>query len=71
MTYDKEANHDLGEQNLSVGGHRYCRFHCAGRHYLDKWGEEWIRQTDYIVIRIRDGCLGGWFNGKGLTLLES
>lgn len=34
--------------------------------YLDKWGDLWDRQGDYVVRR-KDGNIGGWFNGQGLV----
>lgn len=36
--------------------------------YLDKFGDEWIFIGGNTVKRLRDGNLGGWWNGKGLEI---
>jgi len=37
--------------------------------YQDYYGEVWVRIDEYQVKRLRDGMLGGWFNGNGLFLI--
>lgn len=37
--------------------------------FKDEWGEIWVKPYPFshIVIRVSDECIGGWFNGNGLT----
>ena len=41
------------------------KFH---KKYKDKYGKLWVRISKHLVIRISDGNIGGWFNGKGLSI---
>ena len=35
--------------------------------YRDKWGDIWERFDLEYLRRVRDGNIGGWFHGQGLT----
>lgn len=37
--------------------------------YKDRYGDLWIRINDYYILRLRDGNIGVWDNGKGLVEL--
>jgi len=37
------------------------------RKYTDRDGEIWVKRDDVYVVRVRDGNIGGFFQGKGLT----
>lgn len=39
-------------------------------YYRDYWGDVWVRITQDYVRRIRDGNIGRWRNGVGLTKYE-
>ncbi len=41
--------------------------------FKDRWGETWELLNDgykFYVVRVRDGNIGGWFNGEGLKPYE-
>lgn len=42
--------------------------HHIERLFKDRDGDFWVRTSEFLVLRLRDGNVGGWFNGRGLTL---
>lgn len=66
--YDKENNQHLAQPDTASTERGVCRFHCLGRHFVDKHNDEWVKVGD-TVIRVRDGHVGNWYDGKGLTPL--
>lgn len=46
-----------------------CASFGMDRRFIDKFGDEWVRRDLRTVRRLSDGCIGGWFKGKGLTAL--
>lgn len=39
------------------------------RRYIDAWGDIWERRKmakNICVVRLKDGNIGGWFDGEGL-----
>ena len=70
--YDQKTNRHLGETNSVSSERTVCGIHCAGRHFMDKYGDEWILSArGDTVMRVRDGHLGGYFRGQGLKELPS
>ena len=49
------------ENTLNIFNCGVCESHLL---YRDRFGEYWTRKGD-IVYRLRDACIGGWFDGKG------
>lgn len=70
--YEQETKtlDNLDEPTAISDGHGFCAFHCTGQHFVDNDGDEWVRQGEYLVVRIYDGHLGGWFNGEGLRVVK-
>lgn len=69
MTNENETNRE--DDKLGVLGCKHClsRVPFVGQRYLDKWGDEWRWPDDNFVVRVRDGMVGNWYNGQGLTHL--
>lgn len=38
--------------------------------YKDQWGEIWYRETLHTIRRLSDNCVGNWFDGKNMTLVD-
>lgn len=67
MTDEKENNNSMGEQNTALNACCLSLLSCLGTHYEDTDGDEWVGPIRSTVVRLRDGCLGNFFDGKGLT----
>lgn len=66
--YEKETNRQMGDKDSGAHVVCFCGFHCTGRHFLDKYGQEWLLAEDgTTIIRVSDGSLGNYYNGQGLT----
>lgn len=67
--YETHEEKDRKVDGLGRGGDycSRCGFLCGGQRYTDKWGEVWTRTDCCHVRRNRDGNVGGFFDGKGLT----
>ena len=35
--------------------------------YIDKYGDIWVKISKTHVKREKDGIIGGWYNGDGLS----
>lgn len=64
--YDQQTIRPHSESDLFLRGAGSYTFHCTGQHFMDRYGEEWVRSGDYLVVRLSDGMRGQWFNCKGL-----
>lgn len=69
MENEEKTNRQVGEDGLSADERRLRAVSSTGQRFVDKYGDIWVRQGDYHIIRISDGNIGGWFDGKGLSPL--
>lgn len=68
--HDKGQNR--GSDKLGILVCKHCLSLVPGTRpkYLDEWGDEWVKPHDLYVVRIRDGSIGNWQDGEGLTRIS-
>lgn len=65
----EQENKIVGADGLSASERRLRALSSPGQRYVDKWGEQWVRQNCDYVVRLSDGNIGQWQNGRSLTHL--
>lgn len=68
--YDQETTRQVGEDGLSADERRLRAVSSTGQRFVDKHGDTWVREGANHVVRLSDGNIGGWFDGKGLIEVD-
>lgn len=68
-TYEEEVR-AIAPDGLLPSERRARALASTGQRYRCKHGDLWVRQGDNDVVRLSDGNIGGWMDGRGLVEVE-